>query len=398
MRPRATRPPDRRRAAPEAELALLLVGTNVRREANAGRIAQLAAAVDQNALADVLLRHRVLPLAGGRLLRLVPDVVAKPFETRVDAALEHARMRAFGFATLTTRVASSLEDAGIPAVPLKGSTLAAELHGDEALREYADIDVLVSRDDFDRSIDVVRSLGWTRIVASDVEPPRLHRTMRHPGAALPEVELHWRIHWYETEFAAALLKRARVVDGLRRLDRLDQLAALLLFYARDGFTGLRFPADIAAWWDRHGSPAVASDLGRLMTQHPALAETWRAALAAAVGVAGLPGDGALRGCLPRARRTALAVRLANWDLHGDGDQIRANVSLVDGLLAPPGGFSAYVGRQLLPPLSALGGAYPIHAGSRFRSGAYRVLHAGKQLARYALARWQLRGGRSWSPV
>ena len=398
MRRRSARRAEGPRAAPEAELALLLVGTNVRREANAGRIADLAATVDQKALADVLLRHRVLPLAGGRLLRLAPDVVTESFRTRVTAALEHARLRAFGFSTLTTRVARSLEDAGIRAVPLKGPTLAAELHGDEALREYADIDVLVPRGDFDRSIEVVRSLGWSRTDAGDVEPPWLHRTMRHPGAALPEVEIHWRIHWYETEFADALLQRARVVDGLRRLDCLDQLAALLLFYARDGFTGLRFPADVAAWWDRHGSPAVPSDLRRLMTQHPALAETWRAALAAAVGIAGLPGDGALRGCLPRARRSEFAVRLANWDLRCDADQIRANVSLVDGLLAPRGGFSAYVGRQLLPPLSALGGAYPIHPGSRFRSGAYRALHAGKQLARYAVARWQLRGGRSWTPV
>ncbi len=29
----------------------------------------------------------------------------------------------------------------------------------------------------------------------------------------------------------------------------DGLAALTLFYARDGFAGLRMPADAAAWWD-----------------------------------------------------------------------------------------------------------------------------------------------------
>jgi len=389
--------PDRRRAAPEAELALLLIGTKVRREANAGRIARLAATVDQTALVDVLLRQRVLPLAGGRLLRLAPDVVAEPFQSRVGAALEHARMRAFGFATLTTRVARSLEDAGIDAVPLKGSTLAAELHGDEALREYVDIDVLVPRAEFDRSIDVVRSLGWTRIGTGDVEPLWLHRTMRHPGAALPEVELHWRIHWYETEFAAALLQRARVVDGVRRLDRLDQLAALLLFYARDGFTGLRFPADIAAWWDRHGSPAVPARLESLMVQHPALAEPWRAALASALHVAGLPAEAALPGCLPQARRSEVAVRLANWNVDGEADQVRANVSLIDGLLAPRGGLPEYFGRRLFPPLRSLGDAYPLNPGSRLRAAGYRGLHAGKQLVRYALALWHLRGGRTWSP-
>ena len=205
---------------------------------------------------------------------------------------------------------------------------------------------------------VVRALGWTHAERGDVEPPWLHRTMRHPGASLPQVELHWRIHWYETQFAA-LLERARVIDGLRRLDRIDQLAALLLFYARDGFTGLRLPADIAAWWDRHGSPAVPAGLQRLMAQHPALAEPWRAALAAALRVAGLPGEVALPGCLPQARRSEFAVRLTNWDVHGETDQIRANVGLIDGLLAPRGGLPDYLGRQLFPPLGALSRVYPI---------------------------------------
>jgi hypothetical protein len=385
-----------RYTTPEAELALLLVGTRDRREANAGRLVGLAAAVDQEALAKMLIEQRVLPLAGGRLVRLAPALVTESFQGRVDAALAHARLRAFGFSALTSRVVKSLEGAGIRAVPLKGPTLAAELYGDEALREYADIDVLVALADLDRSAAVVKALGWTHAEGRDVEPPWLHRSMRHPGDLLPEVELHWRIHWYETEFAAALLQRARVVDGVRRLDRLDQLAALLLYYARDGFTGLRFPADIAAWWDRHGSPTVPVGLQQLVTQHPALAEPWRTALAAALLVAGLHVEVVPPGCLPRAQRSKFAVRLTNWDLRGGTDQIRANVSLIDGLLAPKGGLSDYFGRQLFPPLRALEGAYPVH-GSRLRSGGYRALHAGKLLARYGVALWRLRGGRSWSP-
>ena len=388
---------DSRHAAPEAELALLLVGTRLRRDANLDRLARLAAAVDQEALANVLIGQRVFPLAGGRFVRLAPAVVTVSFRKRVEAAMKHARLRAFGFSALTSRVAQSLEGAGIRAVPLKGPTLAAELHGDEALREYADIDVLVARADLERSVAVVRALGWTHAERGDVEPSWLHRTMRHPGASLPEVELHWRIHWYETQFAAALLERARVINGLRRLDRLDQLAALLLFYARDGFTGLRLPADIAAWWDRHGSPDVPGGLERLMAQHPALAEPWRAALVAALRVAGLPGEVARPGCLPQARRSEFAVRLTNWDVHGETDQIRANVSLIDGLLAPRGGLPGYLGRQLFPPLGVLSRAHPVHSGSRLRSGGYRALHVGKLLARFWLALWQLRGGRSWSP-
>ena len=234
------------RHAPEVELALLLVGTRLRRDANVGRLARLAEAADQAALANLLIEQRVLPLAGGRLVRLAPGVVTESFRTRVEAALEHARLRAFGFSALTDRIAQSLEGAGIRAVPLKGPTLAAALHGDEALREYTDIDILVARADLERSAAVLRALGWSYADTGHVEPPWLHHIMRDPASSLPEVELHWRIHWYETQFAAALLARARLINGRRRLDHLDQLAALLLFYARDGFTGLHFPADIAA--------------------------------------------------------------------------------------------------------------------------------------------------------
>jgi hypothetical protein len=394
---RNARRADCRHAAPEDELALLLVGTRLRREANTARLARLAATVDQDALANVLIEQRVLPLAGGRLVQLAPAVVTESFRRRVEAALKHARLRAFGFSALTCRVVQSLEGAGIRAVPLKGPTLAAELHGDEALREYADIDVLVARADLDRSAAVLRDLGWSHDEGGHVEPPWLHRIMRHPGALLPEVELHWRIHWYETQFAVGLLERARVITGLRRLDRLDQLAALLLFYARDGFTGLRFPADIAAWWDLYGSPAVPADLRRMMAQHPALAEPWRAALAAALRVAGLPGELALPEYLPQARRSEYAVRLTNWNHHGETDQIQANVYLIDGLLAPRGALHDHVSRWVFPPLGALSSAYPIHSASRFRAGGYRALHAGKLLARYGWALWRLRGGRSWSP-
>jgi hypothetical protein len=382
---------------PEAELALLLIGTRLKREADVGGLAGLAGAVDQEALANVLIGQRVLPLAGGRFIRLAQAVVTEGFRDRVESALAQSRLRAFGFSALTRRVVQSLEGAGIRAVPLKGPTLAAELHGDEALREYADIDVLVARADLDRSAAALALLGWTHGDQGDAEP-WLHRVVRHPDGQLPRVELHWRIHWYETRFATELLERAHVVDGLRRLDRLDQLAALLLFYARDGFTGLRFPADIAAWWDRHGSPIVPADLQLLMAQHPALAESWRAAFTAALRIASLPGDVALPGCLPQARRSKFAVQLTNWDIRGDPDQIRANVSLIDGLLAPRGGLFDYLGRQVFPPRRALNRFYPIvHSSSRLRVGGYRSLHAGKQLARYGLALWQLRGGRSWSP-
>ncbi|MGZ4330333.1 MAG: hypothetical protein ACXVXL_20250 [Solirubrobacteraceae bacterium] len=68
---------------------------------------------------------------------------------------------------------------------------------------------------------------------------------------MPRVELHWRVHWYEDRFAADALEPAErpVARAPLRMLPADGLATLTLIYARDGLSGLRTPADIAAWWD-----------------------------------------------------------------------------------------------------------------------------------------------------
>lgn len=353
--------------AAEDELALLLIGTAERRRAVALRIGELSARVDEDRLLATLMRQRILLLAGARRLEAAPGTVPDSFRARLEAARAAARVRGMAFATLTARLTATLEAAGIPAVALKGASLSEEIYGDEAVRDYDDVDVLVPAGELDRAVAQAGTLGWAPPSSGGRSP--LHRRLIHAGGA-PPLELHWRIHWYETRFASELIDRSRVVDGRRRLDPCDQLAALLLFYARDGFAGLRLAADLAAWWDRHGSSATIGALVRRMPEHEPLAAAWRTSLAVAAAVTGI----AATPPPARSRREALARRLVNWDLRGDPDQIIANVSFVDGVLAPAGGLRAFLRRRI-----DVGG--PI-----------------KAFARYALALWHLRGGRVWSPV
>jgi ABC-type multidrug transport system fused ATPase/permease subunit len=170
-----------------------------------------------------------------------------------------------------------------------------------------------------------------------------------------------------------------MIDGLRRLDPFDELPALLLFYARDGFARLRLAADIAAWWDRYRSSEAIAALKDHIERHPRLARPWCTALAVAVGIAGLPDATLTPRMRKHGRRAMLAARLANWDLRGDPDQIIANVTLVDGLPAPPGGVPAFARRRL----------------TAHQAPAQNVV---KTIMRYALALPQLRRGRSWSPL
>jgi hypothetical protein len=348
----------------EDELALLLVGTAARRRATADRIAVLSAEVDDRRLFGTLARQRVLLLGGERRIEAAPDTVSDWFRERLEQARAASRVRAMAFSAVTHRVTGRLEELAIPAVALKGAGLSEELYGDAAMRHYDDIDVLVPADALTRAVSEAHAMGW---VAAHRSP--LHDPPVHPGGA-PPLELHWRIHWYEAAFASELIGRSQVVDGRRQLETLDQFAALLLYYARDGFAGLRLVADIAAWWDRHGSAdAVRMLVARIPDGQP-LAAAWRTALGVATRVAGL----GLAAPEARSRRETLARRLVNWDRRGDPDQVMANVTLVDGLLAPAGGLGAFLGR--------------LHA----------VAGVARTAARYLLALWHLRGGRVWSPL
>jgi hypothetical protein len=363
----------------EDELALLLAGTGARRARWAARIEELSTRVDEDRLIATLVRQRILLVVGMRLLGAAGVDVTPAFRAQLAAVHAAARVRAMAIATTAGHLTGALEGAGIPAIGLKGGGLSAELYGDAALRTYDDVDLLVPVGDLDRAVAVARALGWTEAGARAGigSLPSLHRALWHPSAGLT-VEIHWRIHWHESGFSAGLFEHSRIVGAERRLDPHDELAALLLFYARDGFAGLRLAADIGAWWDRHGSNAALDSLRRRLAEHRQLAETWRAALAVSAEVAGLPCDDIRPLIRSRSRRAAVARRLVNWDLRGDPDQIMANVTLADALLAPARGLPAFVRRRT--------------------AAAASTLALSKTLTRYAIALWGLRRGRCWSPI
>lgn len=335
---------------PELELLRLVCSTRASRQRAGARIAALAAQADEMTLAEVCVDQRMLLLAAARLEESAPAGMSKRLREAVVARHAAARPKALAFGAALRHLTAELEAEGIASVPLKGPLMAQDLYGDAALREYTDLDVLVGPDDLERAVAVAGRVGWTeRVVPPDpavAGRPNLHHALRHPGGALPELELHWRVHWYEERFASEALTRAAVgPDGMRRLAPIDELAFLLLFFARDGLAGLRLAADVGAWWDRRGDGATIDGLRALIVRHPALAEPWRAAMTSATAVAGLPVEPARVDLVPHGRRAQLAVRLANWRLDGDLDQVMATVTLVDWLLAPAGEWRAFAGRH-----------------------------------------------------
>src|ERR1700729_2885518 len=185
----------------ERRLVLQLCGTRERRLATRDDAARLVASADADRLSQMLGHLRITGLVGMRLLELGVGVDPR-LEQEVERWTAQARDLGRTHELTTLAILEGLERAGTRALALKGSVLAREVYGDVGMRSSGDIDILVAPAQLAGAVDVVSGMGWTRqAVASRTAPlPVLHETLVHP--TLPRVELHWRVHWYETQFAA----------------------------------------------------------------------------------------------------------------------------------------------------------------------------------------------------
>ena len=158
-------------------------------------------------------RHAVTPLLGRSLARLgwpgVPGHVRAELELgdRRNAARNALLARELG------ELLARCRERGVPAIPLKGVTLAERLYGDPSLRECHDIDVLVPTDAIPKAWELLAAAGyspaadpaprsddaaWLRATTSACAFVRQHREFRYV------IDLHWHVAWRWPAEAAAL--------------------------------------------------------------------------------------------------------------------------------------------------------------------------------------------------
>jgi hypothetical protein len=339
-------------AQTERQLILLAAGTTARRQAMAGQARRSMTEIDWPQFAETLRQRRLLPVLGPRILELAQGSASDSFFTEVERALDSGRRQGAFLQLISLRTITLLRDAGIRVTPLKGALLGQVLYGDPGRRPSSDIDLLVEPEQLGAAVDVARDLGY-EAPTDHIEPnglPLLHFALAHERGELPALELHWRVHWYESRFARErLLPPTVALTADWRPQPIDELAALLLFYARDGFIDLRLAADIGTWWDIFGDTVPVAALDGLLNMYPRLARVLRVAARVAETVVGLPVP-RLTGDMPRpAVRDRIALRLANPHPHTSPSQLYADMGLIDGLLSPPGGFGSFTRRQIFPP-------------------------------------------------
>jgi hypothetical protein len=336
--------------AVERELALLSTGTEARREADGERLDRLAEIVDWGRLAQLLAAGRALGVLGPRIVAIAGERTGDEFKAALAAALESGRHQEVLLQMAGARAVDALTDAGIRVAVLKGPLLGEAIYAEPGRRPSSDVDLLVAAEDLAAAVGIARELGYEEpddhVAANGL--PLLHFSLAHAHGQLPPLELHWRIHWYERRFARdRLLPPSPESPVGWRPAPADELAALLLYYARDGFTGLRQASDLGTWWDRFGSEVEDGALEKIGAAYPELRPALAVAMRRAQVTVGLPRPTSRRELGSRER---IAVRLAaRAPVYRSSEQLFAEIGLIDGLLTPPGDLAAFARRQIAPP-------------------------------------------------
>jgi hypothetical protein len=207
-------------------------------------------------------RNGLLPLAH----RLLGGWMELPAGLRavLSAAQGANARRALALAAELRRLVAALEGAGVPAAAYKGPALAVRAYGSLAVREYADLDLLVAPEDLPAAAALLEARGY---LPAHRFPPRAEAAFRRWDGDYPFahaetgelVELHTRVssRRFGVELPTRdLLARARPVPlGGGEVPALaddDLFLALALHGAKHRWSRLEWVASLGALAVRAG--------------------------------------------------------------------------------------------------------------------------------------------------
>jgi hypothetical protein len=229
-------------ASAEAELLVHCARLEIDRD-RAGRICALAGSnLNWTRLLSLAQRHALIPLLFLHLNRLAAEQVPPD-------QLKQLRNRSQSNAALNVlltgemvRLLDLFEGNQIPAVPYKGPAIGVGIYSNLALRQFADLDILVPESDVWTATELLISQGYS---AHFVIPARRQssfirlgyvRLFKHATEATT-VELHWRLapRFFGTPFdTSRLWQRARRLELLGSRVRVPSAEDLILMLCIHG--------------------------------------------------------------------------------------------------------------------------------------------------------------------
>lgn len=170
---------------PEGELLLCCARTSLD-SLTIKRIQDLVEAdMNWNYLLQIAEKHRLIQVLYYSLNAVCPQAIPQPVFKDLRGRFYANSRQNLVITSELTRLLDLFQEKGIPAIPYKGTILANSIYGKLSLRQVYDIDLLVHQQDFDRSRELLISIGYLLKEKFDRE-----HSFSHPDTMI-EVDLHW---------------------------------------------------------------------------------------------------------------------------------------------------------------------------------------------------------------
>lgn len=116
--------------------------------------------LDWDYVRRMALRHGVMPLVYRHVNRHFPDAVPVPHMENFRQCFAHHMARTLFLTTELNSLVDQFERGGIQAIPYKGPALAVSAYEHWSLRQFVDLDILVSRQDVWRASEILVRQGY----------------------------------------------------------------------------------------------------------------------------------------------------------------------------------------------------------------------------------------------
>jgi hypothetical protein len=156
----------------------------------------LTQVTDWGDLLRMALRHGVFPSLYRRVAEACPDAVPSEFLAELRQLYRVHSRHNLRMAAELLRLLQLFASHEIQAIPYKGPLLALVAYGDIALRQFIDLDILVSRKDIGKARDLIFSKGYRLRYSFTKKRERIHLkracefTFEHPQQTM--LDVHWR--------------------------------------------------------------------------------------------------------------------------------------------------------------------------------------------------------------
>ena len=206
--------------------------------------------IDWEFLVQSALIHRVMPLLYRSLKTTCPRSVPRDHMDRLRICFLNNAGRNLAHTTRLLELIEIFEDHQITAIPFKGPVLAESAYGDLTLRQFADLDILIYRDDVLNAYQLLLSKGYRPEVSLNAEQIKKYSKTEYSLAAADRdskvvVELHWEVtgrytgYSFDLDYLENRLETATLSGKkIRQFSAEDLLVYLCIHGSKDSWNNL----------------------------------------------------------------------------------------------------------------------------------------------------------------